>query len=209
MKTCLLAYHKNIDQLYPPEWIGQYKQSILNQTCKDFSIMEINYGGKGERIFETSYFESVEMPTFIHALNYLLDKCVSGGYDCVLNSNVDDYFGLQRVEKQVAAIRDGYDIVASNFIRTWQGVRGYREALIFNDLDIKYELGKNHNVIGHPVVAYSRNFIEHNGYIPEQQPTEDLQLWQRTVDKFKFIILPEFLFTHRVHENSVCNSNNK
>lgn len=210
MRVALLAYHANLKKLYPKEWIKEYKESILNQTHKEIDIFEINYSGTKERIFKTSHFESIKMPTFIHALNRLLDRVFALGYECIANSNVDDIFSTERIKKQVPYVMSGYDIVASNFTRKYEDKKvnniGYH---YFDKLDIKKELSQNHNIVAHPCVTYSRNYIKHNRYIPEEQPYEDMKLWQRTIDDYNFIILPDFLFTHRIHNNSVCRSNNK
>ena len=74
MKIGLICYHKNIDTLYPKKWIEEFKNSIDSQTYKDFIIYELNYGGGEQRIFPNSLFESKEFPTFVHGMNYLLDK---------------------------------------------------------------------------------------------------------------------------------------
>lgn len=210
MVACLV-YHKNLNLLYPSLWVDQFRQSILNQTYKDIAIYELNYGGTHEQIFGASYFESVETPTFIHALNYLMDKAYAAGFKYIANTNVDDIYHPMRFELQVEAIDQGADLVASNFVRVYETEKEYGKTLHlrFDKLDIKQELAKSHNVIGHPVVMYSRNFLQHNRYDPQEQPVEDMKMWQRTVDEYKFKILPEFLFTHRVHDNAVCRSKNK
>lgn len=206
----ILCYHKNASALYPKEWIDQYRQSILTQTYKGIDILEINYGGDSFRIFDNSDFEPRSFPTFIDALNYLLLKCFALEYKYIANTNVDDIFSANRIEKQVPFIDSGFDIVSSNFFRVYEGLNYGRSGVhYFDQCNIKDELSRDHNVVGHPGVMYSRHFIEHNRYIPEEQPTEDLKLWQRTIDNFKFKILPETLFTHRVHDNAVCRSQNK
>lgn len=209
--VALLCYHKNLNLLYPSLWVDQFRQSILKQTYKDVAIFEMNYGGTNEQIFGSSYFESREMPNFIYALNYLLDKVYAAGFNYIANTNVDDIYHPMRLELQVAAIDQGYDLVASNFVRVYETKKEWGKTLNlrFDKLDIKSELAKDHNIIGHPVVMYGRNYLKHNRYDPTEQPIEDMRLWQRTVGDYKFKILPEFLFTHRVHDNAVCRSENK
>lgn len=201
MKSALIVYHKNLFSIYQASWISEFKESILNQTYKDFDIYELDYGGGNNRIFENSNYESKEFPSFVYALNYLLEQ-LREQYDCVLNSNVDDYYSLDRVEKQVRQIQHGFDIVSSNFSLVEN--RNITLTHQFHNLNIPLELSNNHNCICHPVVAYSKNFLMNNRYVPEQIPLEDLMLWQRTVKKFNFIILPDVLCYHRLHEQSVC-----
>lgn len=206
-KIALLCYHSNAQVLYKEEWINAYRDSILFQTHKYFSIFEHNYDGGLFRIFENSYFESVKMPTFVHALNYLLDKCFSSGYDFIYNSNADDINSFNRIEIQLPYLEEGFDIVSSNFaLLQDDSIVKYHK---FHNLNIAHELSKNHNPICHPVVGYSKKFIMNNRYIPEQQPKEDMMLWQRTINDYKFIILEENLLYHRIHNNAVCRSDNK
>jgi len=197
-KAAVLVYHKNIFNLYPIEWIDKFKQSIRKQTYKDFDILELNYGGGKERLFEESKFESISMPTFPHAMNYLFEKAKD--YDCVFNTNCDDFYPANRFDEQIKFIKQGYDIVSSNFSL----VKDDKVTLThnFDKRDIKKELQRDHNVICHPVVAYSKKFLNER-YLPEEIPFEDMKLWKRTVNNYKYIILPEVLCFHRLHNNSV------
>lgn len=207
LKVALIAYHKNAFFLYKKEWIEQYKHSILNQTYKDFDLFELEYGGGTGRIFENSNYHSKEFPSFVYALNYLLDCLFFMGYDCVANTNVDDYHALDWLEKQLPYIEQGYDIVSSNFalVENDEVVHLHH----FDKLDISLELSRNNNIICHPSVIYSKSFWKTNRYVPECQPLEDLMLWQKAIKKNKFFIHPDILLYHRLHSNSVCQSENK
>lgn len=203
----VIVYHKNVFQLYEPEWINMFKESILNQTRKDFIIYELNYGGNNERLFEESVYESIGMPNFVHAMNYLIDKAFHDGAVAVFNTNADDFYSMERISKQARMIDSGYDLVSSNFCLVKNDIITYVHK--FESVDIKIELERDHNVIGHPVVAMSKGFWERNRYDPDSIPFEDLQLWQRAIKNSKFIILPEVLLFHRIHSNSVCQSTNR
>lgn len=207
MKVALISYHKNAETLYPSQWIDEYHNTIISQTYEGFDIFELEYGGGKYRIFENSIFHSKEFPSFVHGLNYLLDCLFFMGYDCVFNSNVDDYASLYRIEKQLPFIEQGYDLVSSNFalIQDGQLIKTHS----FDKLDLELELAHNHNIIGHASVVYNKSFWKKHRYIPEQQPAEDLMLWQRAVKDSKIIILPDVLLYHRLHENSVCKSENR
>lgn len=203
-KTAVISYHKNITSLYPSAWIDQYRRSILNQTNTDFDIFELNYGGGQERIFPSAYFISYPYPTFVHAMNYLLDllfKNPAYNYDCVFNTNADDYYAIDRVEKQLIYIEQGYDIVSSNFFLVKQDI--ITENTQLHNLNLRGELNNQHNIIGHPSVVYSKNFWKTNRYNDQEIPREDLKLWQRSIMKNRFIILPDYLLFHRVYNSSV------
>lgn len=206
MKIAVIVYHKNVDN-YPRQWIEQFKHSINSQTYKEFDILELNYGGGQERLFQNSQFSSINFPTFVHGMNNLITEGFSKGYEYILNTNVDDYYAKDRVEKQLPYMGK-YDIISSNFCLVENSrVTGKHK---FHKLNVLEELSHKHNVICHPVVAYSKRFWEKNKYIPEQIPYEDLKLWQRAVENGqKFIILEDNLCFHRVHSQSVCKSNNR
>lgn len=184
-----------------------FRDSILNQTRKDFIIYELNYGGNNERLFEESVYDSIEMPNFVHAMNYLIDKAFHEGATVVLNSNADDFYAPNRVEKQGLMIDKGYDLVSSNFclVKDDKIIHVHK----FEHVDIKTELNRDHNVICHPVVAISKGFWDRNRYDPSQVPTEDLQLWKRAIKNSSFVILPDVLLYQRIHNNSVCKSTNR
>jgi hypothetical protein len=208
MKVGVIVYHKNVDTLYPKRWIEEFKNSVEGQTYKEYTIYELNYGGGEQRIFPHSLFENIEMPTFVHGMNYLLDKCFKDGCAAVGNLNVDDSYDVRRLEKQLYYTRNGYDVVSSNFAL----LQDDRPVLVhkFDKLSIREELAHNHNILCHPAVVYSRRFIEKYKYIPEQIPYEDLKLWQRAMEGgMKFRIVPDVLCYHRLHNNSVCSSENR
>lgn len=205
----LLCYHKNAEKLYLQKWIEQYKESIVYQTYNKFDIIECNYGGEDYRVFEESNFDKIPSNNFVETLNRLLDKCFFElGYEYVFNSNLDDFFSIQRIERQLLDFQKGYDIVSSNFCLL-KNERIFKYHL-FHNLDIAKELGNGHNVIAHPCVGYSKRFWGENRYVPSEQPCEDLLLWQRAIKNgMKFFINDQNLLFHRIHNNAVCQSENR
>jgi len=217
-KVCIICYHKNAEKLYPETWIEQFRSSIFNQTYKDFIILEHNYGNeKVEKredkfsVFSNSIFFTWPRPTFVHSMNDMLKEAFENqGCDYVFNTNIDDFYALNRIERQLMYLSCGYDIVASNFylIRDDKIVHSH----LMNTQNIKVELERNNNPIGHPVVAYNKSFWKKGfKYIPEEIPMEDLKLWQKSYKEgATFAICPDFLLFHRVHNQSVCqNPNNR
>lgn len=208
VKVALLTYHANVEQIYPAEWITKYYQSIKAQTLKDFGILEMNYGGGMAKIFENSYFESYKYPTFVHALQYLLDKAFNSGYDVVFNSNVDDYYRHDWMERLLIDVKKGYDLVSSNFCLVKDGrITQYHR---FHNLNILDELKRGHNPVCHPAVAYTKKFWQAHRYDPDQIPMEDMLLWQRALEAGARIFINEQnLCFHRIHNNAVCQSTNR
>lgn len=208
MRVALISYHKNVTSIYPKEWIDKYRDSIQDQTFQEFQIFELNYGGGNERIFEHSYFESYPYPSFIHALNYLLDKVFSSGYDVAINQNCDDWYRIDFIETLLKDIENGFDLVSCNFCLVKDdNIFKYHK---FHNLDLLSELNRDHNIICHPGVCYSRTFWQNNRYIPDEFPAEDLQLWKRALKSgSKIFINEQNLVFHRIHNQSVCRSQNR
>lgn len=208
IRVAVLCYHSKVNEIYPIEWINKYRDSINDQTYQGFEVFEMNYSGGNERIFDHSYFESYPYPSFVYALNYLLDKCFSSGYDIVANSNVDDWASQIWLESMIADINKGFDLVSSNFclVKDEKIIKYHR----FHKMDVLSELERGHNPVCHPAVCYTRKFWEQNRYIPEEQPFEDFELWKRALKSgSKFFINEQNLLFHRIHNNSVCQSENR
>ncbi len=204
MKAAVIVYHKNVKQ-YPEPWIDQFRRSIDQQTFKEFDIYEMDYGGDQNRIFSTSIFTSLQLNNHAEAQNYLIDMCFSLDYDYVFNTNVDDWYEPTRIQSQLKYLEKGFDIVSSNFQLINDQGELYHEHQ-FDTLDIRKELDRDHNIICHPVVAYSKHFWSYNRYWPFEIPFEDMNLWKRTAGSFRFIIIPEVLCFHRVHSSSIGNT---
>ena len=175
------------------------------QSYPNFKVYELDYGGTGNQIFEGSNFESFKLNNHAEAHNYLLDKAFKE-CDYVFNTNIDDYYDNRRVEKQLPLLKKGYDVVSSNFfwINEEDQVFG---ATKFHHLNIQKEAARNHNIIAHPVCAYSKRFWENCDKLKgEEIPRDDFELWKRSYKKgFGFVILPDYLLYYRIHSNNSGN----
>jgi hypothetical protein len=209
MKVATIFYHKNIKYIYKKEWIDDCVNSIINQSFKDFSIYELNYGDDKFSLINEYDIENehhsyqIKFDNHAEAMNFLLDECLLDGVDVVFNNNMDDYSDVKRFEIQLEKIKEGYDLISSNFKYIDIDSKFIRDMKMSHHLDYSSELSKGHNIIAHPSVCYSRNFLENNKYIPGEIPEEDLKLWQRSVNKQKFYICDEFLLNYRIHDNQV------
>lgn len=202
MNFAIIIYHKNINK-YPQEWIRLCLDSIFHQTFKKFTVFELDYGGDGIQVYQSSDFRTLKLPTHADAHNYLLDLAFKLSFDYVFNVNIDDYYALDRFAKQVKYAESGYDIISSNFYNI-DGNGNILNSETWHDKNIEAEAAKEHNIIAHPVVCYSRNFwTKCSRLIPSEIPYDDFNLWKRSYKDFKFIILPEFLLYYRVHTNKI------
>lgn len=201
----VILFHKNVNQ-YPAEWIRDCIASIKNQTYQNFRVFECDYGGTNNQIYEGSDFESKVFDNHTSAHNYLCDKAFSLGFDYVANVNIDDVFSLNRLEKQLPYMEQGYDVISSNFYNINENGH-IRRLMKFHDKDIVAESNKNHNIICHPVVCYSKHFWTTCSRLnPDEIPVDDFNLWKRSYGKYRFVILPDFLCYYRVHQFKICNS---
>jgi hypothetical protein len=207
MKSAVSIFHKNASTIYPDEWIDKCCSSIRNQTYRGFDVFEVNYGGDDRQLYEGSIFDVKDFVNYSDAQNYLLDKIFDLDYDCVFNVNIDDWYSLDRFEKQLPYISQGYDVVSSNYYQTDKDGH-IQYTFNFDRLDIAREFNRNYNIIAHPVVCLSRNFwLNCDRYNPENTPNpkdDDFTLWKKSYRKgLKFVVLPDFLLFHRVHDNNV------
>lgn len=200
MKTALIVFHKNVGR-YPVEWIEKYKESIINQTNRDFDIFELNYRGGDERIFEDSEFISLELKDHAQAHNYLLEKCFSLDYDLILNTNVDDKYPLDRVKIQIDNFDPEFSVISGNYV-SFSEERENIHGTKFHELDISKEFSNNHNIIAHPACAYTRKILEYKEkLISEEIASDDFCMWKRLLSKgAKFKILPNVLLYYRISE---------
>jgi len=211
--TCgVIVYHKNASSNYHKDWIDNFKNSILKQTYSNYVIYELNYGTDGFRIFNESKFYQIELSNHVEAMNCLLQVCLNDGVSSVFNTNVDDSYDINRFQLQIDEINKGFDVVSSNFcyVTDFYGEDMITKTFLFDKMDIKSELDRDHNIIAHPCVCYSKRFIERFRYNTHGIPREDLDLWKESINKgFKFKILEPTLLYYRIHDNQVTKLNEK
>ena len=228
MRVGIIIYHKDIYKIYKKEWIIECLRSIYNQTYNKYEIYELNYDKSGINLIEEynlinrdkfvnkHNYWNIEMENHVYAMNFLLDKCFKeNNIDVVLNINLDDYYNIERFEIQIdSIIKEKYDIVASDFIVLEEGNEIRKEMEIgrkYNTNEkIKIELNRNKNIIGHPGLAYSKNFWLTMKEYPQEIPKEDLELWKKSINKnMKFKIISKYLFYHRLHDNQITSDNKR
>jgi hypothetical protein len=110
IKSAVIFYHSNIQNVYPERWISKCIDTILQQTHQDFDIFELNYGGDEHTVFRWHLhklngrkytFLSKRLDDHGMAMNFLLDYIFSQGYDAVFNTNLDDFYAPTRFARQV------------------------------------------------------------------------------------------------------------
>lgn len=203
-KVGVIIYHRDLLNIYKKEWIDKCLESIRNQTFKNFAVYELGYSDTRQQWWSGSNYSHIPMSNHIEAMNHILDKAFLDGCDVVFNINLDDFYAPERFELQLKAIEEGYDLISSDFqiIQEIDGVDVLGNQMIFHDRDIKAEQDINHNVLAHPVIAYTKKFWdEYKYYNTDELGYEDFSLWKKAVaGGCKIKIIDKILLYYRISE---------
>jgi hypothetical protein len=219
-KIGVVIYHRNILTKYDPEWTYNCLEKIENQSFKNFSIVELNFGGDSVRLYEgdkESHFYSEEINNLGSAISRAFDICFNDlDFDLIFNINLDDDYSLDRFEKQLECIiRTNCDVVTSNFHFTDSNLsvetttnfcHGIYDVDIQNKI-IDFEFSRNHNIIGFPVCLFTKKFWKKWGGLPSEETSkgrEDFDMWIRArKEGCRFYIMEEPLFKYRIHNSNI------
>jgi hypothetical protein len=217
MKACCILYHSNILSIYKKEWVEKSINSIINQTYQNFDIFELNYGDDNTNLKEmfnikkTHFFYKIKMSNHAEAMNNLLDIVFKEkSYDICFNINLDDYYSLHRFEKQIEIIKNGFDLVSSEyrFIQEINNTDSIGNIAGLSLANIETLFQNDITPIAHPCVCYSKNFwLKYGPYIPNEIPREDKNLWVRSYNNgAKLYIIKDVLLFYRLHNKQVSNT---
>lgn len=208
-KVAVIIYHKNVESIYSKQWIKECIDSIQNQTFQHFDVFELNYGNTDKFYFPEDnkrlvFRKKLDLPNHIHAMNHLIDSVLKMDYDIIFNTNLDDTFNSLRFIKQYEKINQGYDIVSSNFWYTNHTGMRFKKMNMTGSGSIEINLKRNHNVIAHPCVCFSKSFFDSGLRYKDFLGYEDLDLWKRACEQGKrFFILEDYLLNYRLHVKQV------
>jgi len=159
-----------------------------------------------------------------YAMNFLLNKVFAKDttYKYCFNINIDDFYDLSRFERQVQIIKKlNYDAVSSNMIYVDKNNNKIKDInyLAYTFVSpkkialqtqiqkeqeyIKNEFSKNHNIVAHPCVCYTRRLWELAGPYENKVPVEDLLFFKKISDdkRLKIHIMKKPLLYYRIHTN--------
>lgn len=193
-------------------FIAQAVKSILNQSYQNFEILIIDDGSTDATEKEITKitderirYVKIEHKGIAAACNIGLKLAK---YDWIARFDADDICHPKRFEVQMQYLSgDKYEIISSDCAYFYyRKIRFVTQTNPGTD-NIK-ELLKLHSVISHQSCIYNRKFIleELSGYNEELDSFIDYDLWLRSLNKARFIIIPRVLVFARIRENSVSNS---
>ncbi len=183
-KYAVIFFHKNIKKIYKNKWIKKCVESVLLQINIKFDIFEINYGGEDYSVFEDFkiqlenmefgyFFYKINLNNHIEAMVYLLNKTFSSKYkyDYVFNTNLDDYYDINRFTEQIVFLHLNPDYLVcssmweyidskGNLIKEYTN-KDIKCRLTTDNKQILFEeifnkLNKNKNIINHSGVCFTR-----------------------------------------------------
>ena len=206
-KLGIVLFHKNISDIYPKRWVDKCINTLKNQDVDNVEITfyEINYGSDKKRLVADSIFYNIEKINYADAMNFIITKAFEDGCEYIFNTNLDDFYSHNRIDTQLKYLKDGFDIVSSDFCYIDLDDK-VTLTLNMSQHPIEASFDKNHNVIAHPCVGMSKNFWNdtNNRYDINKTPEEDFDLWKRAIKRgYKFYIIDEILLHYRIHSNQI------
>lgn len=198
----------------PIEWIRESIESILNQTYKDFEFIIVNDNpGRAENVDILNYYSNLDGRIIIisnlsnlgltRSLNIAIKEAKG---DFIARMDADDISLPQRLEKQVALMRDNPDC---NYCST--------DAIVFSEgkEDNIRKAPKNNeqladvvfsfNPICHPSVMFRIDFSnKDNLYDEDCKKSQDYELWLRfLIQDKKYLGLSEPLIRYRISDKQI------
>lgn len=166
--------------------------SILNQTYKDIKLYVGVDGPVSDELenvlkrYEQS--DSVTVCWFKEnrglavVLNDLLDVCFKDGYEYIARMDADDISMPDRLEKQMAFLREHpeIDVVGGSIEEIDENSESRGKTIVYPETHVDcYEFFSRRNPHAHPAVLFSKSFFDKAEckYRPEYRQNQDTMLW--------------------------------
>ncbi|WP_166921687.1 glycosyltransferase family 2 protein [Flavobacterium poyangense] len=183
--------------------------SVLQQTFKDFELLLVNDGSTDKSLDIMNSFHDSRIKIINDGINkgliYRLNEMIGlseGQY--FVRMDADDVMFPNRIEKQLELLRGNpeIDIVHGDAVSIDKdnNILGYKKSVVIKD---KNDILKGFFPI-HPTVMVKRELLLKNPYKEGFIQMEDMELWYRLVDKYRFKNLSHPLLFYR--EDSSNNS---
>lgn len=204
MKVGVAFYYKNIEQ-YPAAWVNKCIDSMRNQTYNDFDVYVLNYGEREDHSFSflmgnNYHYLHKPLNNYAEAMNYIYSKIFQ---DCevAVNTNIDDYYNLKRIEILLKDLQDGADIASSN-LRIINERNEITWSLKHDEMNIYEQLKNGFNPVSNPCHIMKKRVFEKLHFDSTLVPAEDMSYWIKAIEAgFKIVINPQYLHYYRMHPN--------
>lgn len=196
-------------------FLAQAIESVLAQTWSDFELIVINDGSTDDTQAIAECYAGRDPRVRVHtqpnggtaeALNRGIDLAQG---EWVFLMHADDRMQPNRLERQLAFIAEHPELsVASSLVRhidSSNRVIGRDNSQLTTPEAVERLVGANELIgFNHPAAALRKSSVlAVGGYRQAFWPAEDIDLWNRLVEKgYKILVQPEFLLDYRMHGNS-------
>ncbi|MDM2795289.1 MULTISPECIES: glycosyltransferase family 2 protein [Citrobacter] len=197
------------------EYLSEAITSILDQSYKNIEFIIINDGStdssdsiiKGFLEDKRIHYISRSNKGLVYSLNEGLD-IAKGMY--IARMDADDISHPQRIEKQVEFMLENDQVAVvgcSSYIINFEskiiGQRNPPTSAFLNKALLLFG-----PTLSHPTVMFNRSVIGDDLYYCDDfKHAEDFELWLRLSNKYNMGNLPEKLFSYRINESGVSQSN--
>jgi glycosyltransferase involved in cell wall biosynthesis len=192
------------------KYIEETISSILKSSFKEFELLIINDGSNDRTLDIINLFDdkrirviSQKNKGLIKSLNLGLEEAK---FDLIARIDGDDIMHENRLELQYDIINKfDFDIVGSNAII----INDNSDPIGKTNLPISHEEIKNKLIQLSPAIIHPSLLIKkvcvisEGGYNKLYKHCEDLELWVRLIDKYKFYNSKECLISLRKHSTNI------
>lgn len=191
--------------------------SILSQTFTDFEFIIINDGSKDNSLSVILNFASQDERIIVvnrenKGLVYSLNEGLAlarGQY--IARMDADDISSISRFENQINKMQsENGDICGCHFTLISESNKILNTFISPISVESIYCFLTVTNPFAHGSVIFRKKFIDENNLMYQDKKAEDHHLW---VDFYengaKFISVNDFLFSYRVHKESISRSKEK
>jgi len=196
-------------------FLAQAIESVLAQTLTDFELIVVNDGSTDNTQAIAESFAARDPRVKVHtqqnagtaaALNRGIELAQG---EWVFLMHADDLMHSNRLERQQAFIAGHPELSAvSSLVRHIDGknrVIGRDNSLLTTPEAVDRLVRANELIaFNHPATALRKSAVlAVGGYRQAFWPAEDVDLWNRLVEKgYRILVQPEFLLDYRMHGNS-------
>jgi glycosyltransferase involved in cell wall biosynthesis len=196
-------------------FISQTIESVLAQTWRDFELIIIDDGSTDNTLEIVAKYAALDARIRVYTQpNVGFAQTLHRGIDLSVNEWVfrmdnDDLMRPNRIERQLAFINEHPELAVTSclvhHIDSNNRIIGKDNSRLFTHEAVAALVSANELIgFSHPAVAFRKSAVlAVGGYRKEFFPAEDIDLWNRLVEKgYKILVQPEYLLDYRMHGNS-------
>ena len=187
-------------------------ESVLGQTIDDFEFLIVDDGCTDRSVAIIESFDDIRIRLLHNETNQGLVASLNRAFGeakgrYLARMDADDFSLPERLEKQVAFLRDNSQIGAcGTLVRTIGDGRVATSEYPLTSAEIRCRLLFD-SALAHPTVMFRRELLEDLNmvYDPDFSHAEDFELWSRLSRVTELANIGEVLLLYRQHHNQVTN----